>query len=348
MAPPPPSSGMSFRSADRPLDSYQFTFESFLEDSARIEPDSNGHDVYDTKSLSDSIARSQEEFGRTYHSYRAGSYHFPNDPSENDRNEEQYAIIDMVLDGRLHLAPFSRAHPPRKVLDIATGTGTWAVEMGDLYPEAEVIGTDLSPIQPAFVPPNVRFFIEDSSDDWDYPDLFDFIHTRVTIGCWSDMKTQIIERAFDHLQPGGWLECQEIPCMIGCDDGTMPDDYGWLRWVREFQAAGQLAQRDLNVGPHIKDWMREVGFVDIHESVFKIPINGWPKEMRLKHVGMMWQRNLLEGVSAFSLGMFNRFLGKTVEEIELSLVDVRRSLFDRDVHAYHRLYVVWGRKPETA
>lgn len=152
----------------------------------------------------------------------------------------------------------------------------------------------------------------------DYPDLFDFIHTRVTIGCWSDMKTQIIERAFDHLQPGGWLECQEIPCMIGCDDGTMPDDYGWLRWVREFQAAGQLAQRDLNVGPHIKDWMREVGFVDIHESVFKIPINGWPKEMRLKHVGMMWQRNLLEGVSAFSLGMFNRFLGKTVEEIEVS------------------------------
>lgn len=90
------------------------------------------------------------------------AYHFPNDPSENDRNEEQYAIIDMVLDGRLHLAPFSRAHPPRKVLDIATGTGTWAVEMGDLYPEAEVIGTDLSPIQPAFVPPNVRFFIEDS------------------------------------------------------------------------------------------------------------------------------------------------------------------------------------------
>jgi hypothetical protein len=48
------------------------------------------------------------------------------------------------------------------VLDIATGTGTWAIEMGDKYPEAEIIGTDLSPIQPDFVPPNVRFFIEDS------------------------------------------------------------------------------------------------------------------------------------------------------------------------------------------
>jgi hypothetical protein len=52
--------------------------------------------------------------------------------------------------------------------------------------------------------------------------------------------------------------------------------------------------------------------------VFKIPLNGWPKDMRLKHVGMMWQRNMLEGLSAFSLGMFSRFLGKTVEEIEVS------------------------------
>lgn len=71
-------------------------------------------------------------------------------------------IIKEVMDGQLHLAPFSRANPPRKVLDIATGTGTWAIEMGDLYPEAEIIGTDLSPIQPEFVPPNVHFFVEDS------------------------------------------------------------------------------------------------------------------------------------------------------------------------------------------
>ena len=58
----------------------------------------------------------------------------------------------------------------------------------------------------------------------DYPAEFDFIHTRMTIGCWSDMKRQIIRRAFDHLQPGGWLECQELPSLIACEDGTMPDD----------------------------------------------------------------------------------------------------------------------------
>ena len=75
---------------------------------------------------------------------------------------EQYEILKLVMDERLHLCPFDASNAPCKILDIATGTGLWAIEMGDEYPEAEVIGTDLSPIQPAFVPPNVRFFVEDS------------------------------------------------------------------------------------------------------------------------------------------------------------------------------------------
>lgn len=34
--------------------------------------------------------------------------------------------------------------------------------MGDLFPETEVVATDLSPIQPRKVPPNVNFYVEDS------------------------------------------------------------------------------------------------------------------------------------------------------------------------------------------
>jgi hypothetical protein len=33
------SASMSCHSTDRPLDDYQFTFESYLDDSVRIEPD---------------------------------------------------------------------------------------------------------------------------------------------------------------------------------------------------------------------------------------------------------------------------------------------------------------------
>jgi SAM-dependent methyltransferase len=41
-----------------------------------------------------------------------------------------------------------------QILDIGTGTGIWAIDMADKYPMAMVIGIDLSPIQPSFIPNN--------------------------------------------------------------------------------------------------------------------------------------------------------------------------------------------------
>ena len=61
--------------------------------------------------------------------------------------------------GRLFFAPLST---PRYVLDVATGLGEWAIQMGDKFPQAEITATDLSPIQPDEVPPNVTFYVDDS------------------------------------------------------------------------------------------------------------------------------------------------------------------------------------------
>jgi hypothetical protein len=51
--------------------------------------------------------------------------------------------------------------------------------VGDEYPEADIIGVDLSPIQPGWVPPNVRFQVDDAEADWDHaPNSLDYIHAR--------------------------------------------------------------------------------------------------------------------------------------------------------------------------
>ncbi len=39
------------------------------------------------------------------------------------------------------------------------------------------MGTDLSPIQPLWVPPNVRFIVDDAEDEWLAPD-YDLVHFR--------------------------------------------------------------------------------------------------------------------------------------------------------------------------
>lgn len=50
--------------------------------------------------------------------------------------------------------------------------------VGDLYPSAEVTGLDLSPIQPVWVPPNVKFLVDDVEDTWLNGDNFDMVHMR--------------------------------------------------------------------------------------------------------------------------------------------------------------------------
>jgi len=47
---------------------------------------------------------------------------------------------------------------------------------------AEVIGIDLSPLQPPWVPPNLRFLVNDLEDEWIYlENHFDYIHVRHTL-----------------------------------------------------------------------------------------------------------------------------------------------------------------------
>ncbi|KAK0702144.1 S-adenosyl-L-methionine-dependent methyltransferase [Lasiosphaeris hirsuta] len=331
-------------------DSFEFTFEFYLDRSARIEADPNpaNNDRLETASLTESIFDYHTQYGRTYHAYRAGSYYVPNDHLELERIDSQYEILKILLDGRLYLAPLSHENPPRKIIDFATGTGRWAIDMADEFPQAQIIGTDLSPIQPQLVPPNLRFEIDDGNEEWqtgsDWFDI-DYIHFRVTVAAWSDWPW-MIRNSLERLRPGGWLEMQEPDCDIDTDDGEIPPDNALKRWFADLRHAGVLADRPVHIVPDLKQMFIEAGFVDVHEKVYKIPLNGWPRSNKLKKIGEMWQRSLGEGLSGFSYAYFDRWLNMRKEEIEVALVDVRNALADQRVHGYEKFYVVWGRKPE--
>lgn len=58
----------------------------------------------------------------------------------------EHHIFKLLINGELHLCPLKS---PQHILDLGTGTGIWAIEIADKFPSASVIGTDLSPVQPA-------------------------------------------------------------------------------------------------------------------------------------------------------------------------------------------------------
>ena len=101
----------------------------------------------------------------------------PNDDAEQDRMSMQHRAMFLAAGGDLLYAPV--AESPQNVLDLGTGIGIWSIDMADKYPEAQVIGVDLSPIQPNWVPPNVKFEIDDVEDTWTWPeDHFDIIFSQ--------------------------------------------------------------------------------------------------------------------------------------------------------------------------
>jgi hypothetical protein len=156
-----------------------------------------------------------------------------------------------------------------------------------------------------------------SSQPWDYSHGFDYIHTRITAGCWSSFKEQVADQAFEYLHPGGYFESQEYDAIVACDDETLDPDGPLASWFRDMRTAAEILDRPVVVAASLRQAYQEAGFVDVKERIFKMPMNGWPKDERLKELGKMWERNFITGLSGFSFTLFNRAFGRTPAEIEV-------------------------------
>ncbi|KAI1154444.1 tam domain protein [Nemania diffusa] len=340
--------------ADPPFDlnNFPFTFEDPRDTSSykHIEPDSDPSNSasyqWDGESITSSITAYREENGRTYHAYSDGSYHYPNDSLELERLDWQFICLKRLFNGRNYFAPWSQERPPKKILDLATGTGMWAIEMAEEFEESMVVGTDLSPIQPEFVPPNAHFYIHDARlDEWWWPDPFDYIHIRMALGAWDDFETDVARKAFDHLEPGGWFEAQELLPTLECDDGSMPDDYAPKLLFNDLEDCAREERRPLDIAKTYKQGLINAGFVDVTEQVYKIPINGWAKSKNWKTLGDLWNVNCLDAIQGVAMALLHRARGLKRHQIEIHLMDARRGLSDKSVHGYQSCYVVLGRKP---
>jgi len=250
----------------------------------------------------------------------------------------------LLLDNKLYLAPIG--DNPQRVLDVGTGTGIWAIDFADQFPSAEVIGTDLSPIQPQWVPPNCKFELEDASLEWTYRENhFDFIHIRYLPGAISDW-TALYKQAYRCLKPGGWIQHLDQSIEPKCDDGSVTaENCIWPEWPKIFIPIGEKLGRSFRIIHQSKGWMEEAGLKDVQTQFFKVPMGGWSSDPKMKEIGQYHALETEQSIEGHCLYLLTQIEKWDYAEVQVLVAKAKKAIRDKNIHAYAEYGATWARKP---
>lgn len=94
--------------------------------------------------------------------------------------------------------------------------------------------------------------------------------------CFDDFPA-VFRKCFDSLEPGGWLELNDSTSKLVCNDGSIRGT-DLEAWSQRMSQAHAIVGRDPDAPKQYKQWMVDIGFVDVVEQfgllpgVFNVPI----------------------------------------------------------------------------
>ncbi|WP_376796303.1 class I SAM-dependent methyltransferase [Thermogemmatispora sp.] len=262
-------------------------------------------------------------------------YLLPKDLGEVNRLDFQHYVLRSVLKGN-YLAPVRR---PRRILDVGCGTGQWAIELAQQFPEAEVIGLDVEQVKTRSAPPpNFRFVQGDILEGLPFEEgYFDFVHQRllflaIPLPAWPGVVQDLARVT----APGGWIELVEgspssssfVPA--GPATQQLCGLIGQLASLRGLDSEGVVMRS-------LERYLVEAGLINIQRCPIEIPVGEWGGRL-----GSLMALDVREGVKAVSAPVAARF-GMSESEV-LNLLD-RASQEWNELRTSYSLAVAYGQKP---
>ncbi|TKA25061.1 hypothetical protein B0A50_06125 [Salinomyces thailandicus] len=297
----------------------------------------------------------------TYHTDKQAHYVLPNGSPEHLRLETQARHLQAIMNGRVIHAPLAKTEI-RSILDVGCGTGVVTNYLAQQYPDAEVVGVDLSPV-PALRdrPSNVRFLqgniLTEKPSSWRPSEdsngqanilsdaaAFDLIYSRLLLCGMSDWP-QYLRTCFQLLRPGGWTEIHDLDWIWYDRDGN--DISATWDWLTRLRAAAEKRGLYFRCGSRTQRWMEEAGFQDVQVRTYRWPFGGqWENEECWRDFGQYVASAMVE---MFWHLIPRLMMGRpecTAEMVEGMQRDMQRDF--APVEGKHWVfYVSCGRKPEV-
>ncbi|KAK3486895.1 S-adenosyl-L-methionine-dependent methyltransferase [Neurospora hispaniola] len=303
-----------------------------------------------TASITSSILQYRNFLGRTYHSDSVtdGEYWGPNDAKANETLDIIHEVVVKMFDGKLYTAPLRK--DIQTAIDIGTGTGVWAIDFADEHPDCTVIGTDISPIQPSWVPPNCKFEINDAHKEWTYEEnYFDFIHIRWLTGTIKNWHA-LYKEAYRCAKPGGWIEHLDADSTWYSLDGTMPETCAVAQWGQIWKKLGGFLGTEFDIASSnlMVDGMREAGFTNITSEIHYLPLAPWSTDPKLKELGLYASVAVTHDIEGFLTYLMPTYLGWTQKDITNYAATLRREFREAKIHFNVKWRLVKAQKPLDA
>lgn len=267
-------------------------------------------------------------------------YALPRDNEEINRLDFQHYMLRYALRGN-YAAPLQQPHA---ILDVGCGTGRWAREMAMLFPEANVIGTDVveppsdqsadvgaspdvRPVNYAFVPGNVleRLPFADAG--------FDYVHQRLLfLAVPAQRWPEVIRELVRVTRVGGWVESVEL----GHPQGGGPAIDQLFNWGSQLVANRGV---DTRFSPNIPGLMQSAGLMRVEARRIELPLGAYGGR-----VGNMASADLLTAIRALGDLIVRAGLA-TNDQFERLLAQAR---IDVDLPMYRCVvpfFVTFGQRP---
>ncbi|KMU74285.1 UMTA protein [Coccidioides immitis RMSCC 3703] len=140
------------------------------------------------------------------------------------------------------------------------------------------------------------------------------------------------------------LDLAEISVVAQSDDSSLKGT-AIERWGPLAHKVGDVFGKSFRIVDEMTDMIKSAGFVNVKKRTFKWPIGTWPKDPKLKEIGLYNKLGWEEGLDGWANFLFTNYLGWTLEEVQVLTAHIRNDLRNPKVHAWQHVTVCYGQKP---